>query len=165
MALDGAPRHPHPSLMGRPSVYSDDIADEVCRRLADGEALAAICRSEHIPSESTVRGWVIDDAGPGFAARYTRARDIGLDRMADELLQIANTPQMGETSTDQEWGTSVKRGDMIEHRRLQVDARKWYLAKMAPKRYGDRVALDSDALTSIAGSLAEARKRAGGDGD
>ena len=28
---------------------------------------------------------------------------------------------------------------MIEHRRLQVDTRKWLLAKLMPHRFGDRV--------------------------
>jgi hypothetical protein len=31
---------------------------------------------------------------------------------------------------------------MIEHRRLQVDARKWMLAKALPKLYGDRIAAE-----------------------
>ena len=29
---------------------------------------------------------------------------------------------------------------MIEHRRLQIDARKWLIGKMAPKKYGDKQA-------------------------
>jgi len=79
--------------------------------------------------------------------------------MADRLLEIANTPQEGETSTDQEWGTSVKRGDMIEHRRLQVDAHKWYLSKMAPKRYGDKLTLDGQVDVSYGARLAAARDK------
>jgi hypothetical protein len=35
--------------------------------------------------------------------------------------------------------TETIKGDMIEHRRLQVDARKWMAARLAPKKYGDRV--------------------------
>lgn len=143
--------------MGRPSTYSADVAAAICERLANGEALNAICKDEHMPPESTVRGWALDDVD-GFSAKYTRARDIGLDAMADRLLLIANTPQEGETSTDQEWGTSVKRGDMIEHRRLQVDAHKWYLSKMAPKRYGDKLTLDGAVDVNFADRLNAARK-------
>lgn len=29
-------------------------------------------------------------------------------------------------------------------RRVRVDARKWYLSKLAPKRYGDRLELAGD---------------------
>ena len=33
---------------------------------------------------------------------------------------------------------------MIEHRRLQVDARKWAAGKLAPKKYGDKLAVGGD---------------------
>lgn len=77
----------------------------------------------------------------GFAAQYTRAREIGYDRLADELLKIADTPQHGVKTTTKATGTETTEGDMIEHRRLQVDARKWMLSKMLPKKYGDKMAL------------------------
>jgi hypothetical protein len=53
--------------------------------------------------------------------------------------------QIGVKETDKEnkFGdqvTEVTRGDMTEHRRLRVDVRKWYLSKIAPKRYGERLA-------------------------
>jgi hypothetical protein len=126
--------------MGRPSTYSEAIAAEICERLAAGESLKAICRDEHMPPDPTVRRWVIVDE-QGFAAQYVRARDIALDRMADEIVEIADNPQIGEKIKHGKDGTEITEGDMIEHRRLRVDARKWYLCKLAPKRYGDRLDL------------------------
>ena len=58
---------------GRPSAYSEKNAAEVCERLAAGESLRAICRDGHMPPESTIRGWAIEDYS-GFSARYARAR-------------------------------------------------------------------------------------------
>lgn len=72
-----------------------------------------------MPPEATVRGWVVDDID-GFAAQYARARDIGLDVCADELFEIADGN--GDVARD----------------RLRFDMRRWYLSKMAPKRYGDK---------------------------
>lgn len=126
--------------MGRPSTYSEDVAAEICERLADGESLKAICRDEHMPPDATVRRWVIVDE-QGFAARYTRARDIALDRMADEILEIADNPEIGSKTRHSKDGIEITEGDMIEHRRLRVESRKWYLCKLAPKRYGDRLDL------------------------
>lgn len=103
-----------------------------------------------MPSEALVRSWVIDDM-QGFAAHYARARDIGLDCIADEIREISDTPVLGETETSKEWGTEVKKGDMLEHRRLQVDARKWYLSKLAPKRYGDRQAVEHSGEVTVRG--------------
>jgi hypothetical protein len=140
------------------STYSAEVGLAICERLAKGETLRSICRDEHMPPESTVRLWALKDEGPGFAAQYAQARDLGLDAMADELLDIADTTQEGVTTTDQEWGTSEKRGDMIEHRKLRYDARKWYLSKLAPKRYGDRLAVEGTVDVAFSDRLAAARK-------
>lgn len=126
--------------MGRAGKFTQAIADDICQMLADGLSLRQACETPGMPSEASVRGWVVDDV-QGFAAQYTRAREIGYDRLADELLQIADTPQHGVKTTTKATGTETTEGDMIEHRRLRVDARKWMLAKMLPKKYGDKMAL------------------------
>lgn len=113
--------------------------DAICARLADGESLNVICKDDGMPDERTVRTWALDDV-EGFSPKYARAREIGYDRMAEELIAIANTPQIGVIRTTKPDGAvEEKHADMIEHRRLQVDARKWMLSKMLPKKYGDKV--------------------------
>lgn len=121
---------------GRPSLYTDKIAAEICERLASGESLRAICRDEKMPAESTVRSWYVDDLN-GFAARYARARDIYLDVMADEILDISD-----DGSNDwmkRENGSVVFDQEAATRSKLRVDTRKWYLSKLAPKRYGDKL--------------------------
>lgn len=126
---------------GRPSLYTPELAQRICARIAEGESLRSICRDEDMPGDATVRAWAINDV-EGFSAQYTKARDIALDLMADDLIEIADTPQLGQkTKTNEKGETETTEGDMIEHRRLRVDARKWYLSKLAPKRYGDKVAV------------------------
>ena len=85
-----------------------------------------------MPSEATVRRWVIEDTPPGLSAQYACARDIGLDCQNDEALAIAKDP-----------ATPVDRA------RLIVDTLKWRLGKMAPKRYGDRLELSGDAANPL----------------
>ena len=111
---------------GRPLTYTQEAADEICRRLSEGETLRAICRDMGIPI-GTVLGWVRDNRN-GFAEQYARARDIGYEVMADELIEIAD-------GGSDDW----------QRDRLRVDARKWLLAKALPKRFGDRVTLAGDA--------------------
>lgn len=77
-----------------------------------------------MPDHSTVLRWARDDYR-GFFNQYARARDIGLDVIADEILDIAD-------DADNDW----------QRDRLRVDARKWYLSKLAPKRYGERVEVE-----------------------
>ena len=60
--------------------------------------------------------------------------------LAEEMLAIADTPVLGvKIKTNEKGETETVEGDMIEHRRLQVDSRKWMLSKMLPKKYGDKI--------------------------
>ncbi|MFA4974568.1 MAG: terminase small subunit protein [bacterium] len=129
-------------MIGRPSSYTEAIADEICARLIEGESLRSICKSDHMPSAGTVCRWLADARYAVFREQYTRAKEIQLDVLADEIIHIANTQEVGEIVTEKPTGTEVKRADMIEHRRLKIDARKWYVGKLAPKKYGDRTQLE-----------------------
>jgi len=126
-----------PKRRGRPSKYSEAIANEICDRLGQGEPLAAICRDPHLPSDYVVRQWAIDDradksgAGAGFSSRYARARQAGLERMADEVIAISDANYVGPDGL-------VDNG-AVQQARLRIDSRRWLLSKMLPKQYGDRV--------------------------
>jgi hypothetical protein len=120
---------------GRPTEYTEALARRIIIRLADGEGLNKICKPISMPAESMVREWVIDDVG-GFAAKYARGRDIGLDVRAERLGQTASSAQ-------------GKDGAGVQAVRLMVDTEKWYLSKLAPKRYGDRLNLDVEAKVEI----------------
>jgi hypothetical protein len=135
------PRKQPPKPESRQPVrHSPELAAAICLQLADGKSLRAICGADGMPTEAAVRSWALDDVG-GFAAHYARARELGYERLGEELLAIADTPCVGVKKKLDEKGNVVEttEGDMIEHRRLQIDARKWMLAKMLPKRYGDRI--------------------------
>ncbi len=126
---------------GRQTIFTQEIATAICEKLANGDSLRSVCESEEMPAESTVRSWALDDI-QGFGAQYTRAREIGFEKRAEEILLIADTPLIGvKTKTNEKGEVETTEGDMIEHRRLQVDARKWLLSKMLPKRYGEKLAL------------------------
>ena len=125
-------------MTGRPSSYSQELADHICDELAAGRSLRAICREdEEMPAASTVCRWLaqIDS----FREQYARAREAQADALFDEILDIADTPQVGQKSVSKVTGLEITEADMIEHRRLQVDARKWIAGKLAPKKYGDKV--------------------------
>lgn len=161
--------------MGRPSTYTPEIAAAICERLAAGESLRAICRDEKYPDERTVRRWAVDDV-EGFSPQYARARELGFDSLAEQLLEIADTPEEGTVTTSKEWGEEVKTGDMLEHRKLRVDARKWLLAKWHPAKYGDKTSMeltganggpvqisDTERAAKVSALLAAAQARRDGD--
>lgn len=140
--------------MGRHSTYTDEIAQEICERLATGEPLAQICRDEGMPHTTTVYDW--RTANEDFALRFARAREDGFDQIAMDALDIADDNrsdtikrQDGSQGPDSEW---------ISRSRLRVETRLKLLAKWDPKRYGERVthAGDADAPVHIRQTLEDA---------
>ena len=96
-----------------------------------------------MPPEATVRRWAMNDEGPGFLAQYASARSIGLDCLADRLLEVAETPVVAEKRVQKpDGGIEITTGDAVDRSRLTVDAIKWQLSKMRPDKYGDRTALE-----------------------
>lgn len=115
-------------MMGRPSKFTPKLADEICERIANGESLRSICRSEEMPHAGTVCRWLADD-NKAFREQYERARDAQADVLADEILDISD-------------GDSDDADPQRD--RLRVDARKWVASKLKPKKYGDKQLIGSD---------------------
>ena len=132
--------------MGRHLEFTQEIADIICERLASGEPLTDICKDDSMPSTVTVYKWV--QLVPTFASAYARARELQADTFFDDIVHVAKTPFIGtkkKTTTAPNGVTvEISEGDMVDHRRLQVDALKWAAGKMRPRKYGDRVGVDTD---------------------
>ena len=128
---------------GRPTAYTEAIADEICQRIAGGESLKGICRDEGMPAEATVRGWVLDDR-EGFSALYARARELQADGWADEIVDIADDGTNDYVKRERENGSIgfELNAEHVQRSRLRVDTRKWILSKRLRKTYGDRSEVD-----------------------
>ncbi len=137
--------------------FKQETADLICERIACGESLRAILRDVNMPSMSTVLKWL--DTMPAFVLQYARAREIQADTMADEIHEIADNPLIGQEKTfKSDGGIETKESDMLQHRRLQIDARKWLMGKMKPKKYGEIKAYEDEETTqniTIHGGLPE----------
>lgn len=130
---------------GRPSIYTPAIAEEICRRIASGESLRAVCTSDHMPDESTVRQWVLEDR-EGFSPQYARACETRAEGWADEIVSIADTAEDPQKA------------------RLQVDARKWVVSKMLPK-FGDKMQVSGVIAQFDPTKLSESQLRRIADGE
>lgn len=119
---------------GRPSKFTQEVAEEIFERLADGEPLRQICRDEHMPAWRTVYAW--KDANADFNARIACAREAGYDAIAQECLDIAD-----ETGQDTVYTENGERpnAEWISRSKLRVETRLKLLAKWDPKRYGDKL--------------------------
>ncbi len=129
--------------MARPTIFTQELADKICEQLADGKSMRTVCKQEDMPAMSSVFKWLREH--DGFSEQYAKAKDESADAMAEDLLDIADTPVMGEIKTIKPDGSvEIKQDEMLGHRRLQVDARKWLMAKMKPKKYGEKLDMTSD---------------------
>jgi len=74
---------------------------------------------------------------------YNYAREIRADVLFEEIIEISDQTENGETIEESDRGIKRMTGDMIRHRQLKVDARKWVVSKMLPKKYGDKIDITS----------------------
>ncbi len=94
----------------------------------DGPALSMRKACEQLGVKpSSLMDWV--NADEQLAAQYARAREILLDLQAAELDDIGEEAAVADNA--------VK----IAGLRLKSDNRKWLLSKLAPKKYGDKLAI------------------------
>lgn len=86
-----------------------------------------------------------------FPAMYARARECQYMQLADQIVEIADTQEIGETEKYGPDGKLIelKRGDMIEHRRTRIDARKWLLSKVMRKKFGNDPPKDEDGDNTV----------------
>ncbi|BET97691.1 terminase small subunit-like protein [Xenorhabdus taiwanensis] len=108
---------------GRPTDYLPEVAEDICALLMEGESLRSICKRQGMPSIRAVMYWL--QRHEEFMQQYARAREIQAEVLAEDVITIADT--------------AIAEGADVAKARLQVDARKWYASKMAPKRYGDKI--------------------------
>ena len=155
-AIPKQPEQQQKPKIGRPSKYTPEIAQEMCKLLADGVPLREICRREGFPAWQTVYDWMYRDdkevaagGGVGLSGAIARARDLGYEAIAEECLLIADNPLYGQKQVMTDQGTATTVEDMLGHRKLQIETRLKLLAKWNPKKYGDRVALAGDADSPI----------------
>jgi hypothetical protein len=121
-----------PKTIGRPSGYSFDIAEEICERMANGKGLREICRADDMPDRTTVLRWLEKHAD--FRVQYARAREALMDFYQEEILRIA-FDDAGDIFIEN--GKTVADHARVQRARLKVDAIKWIMSKLAPRRYGD----------------------------
>lgn len=125
--------------MARPSDYSKAITEEICVRLGLGESLREICRDENMPDKSTVMRWLASHAE--FRDQYACAREAQADYYAEEIIEISDDATNDYMLRKNNSGEDelVENKDVLARSRLRVDTRKWLMARMAPKKYGDRI--------------------------
>ena len=103
---------------------------KACELIADAVPLRQVARQLGLSSAARIAERVVDD--PEFATQYARAMDARSEKLADEIVEIADDPDLDPND-----------------KRVRVDARKWIASKLKPKKYGDRIQQDVDATVRV----------------
>lgn len=115
--------------------WTEELVTDICDHIATGKSLIDVARLQGYPSADSMYRQMARDKD--FAACIARAREAQQDHEADEIVRLA------DEATADNW-------QMVK---LRMDARKWRAAKLAPKRYGEKVALtgggDGDAPIKV----------------
>ena len=83
-------------------------------------------------------GWL--SRNPDRRVEFDAARKDFADKLAFSNLDIARNTQMGvETTTKANGDVETKQGDMLGHRKLNIDTNWKMAARLDPDRYGERV--------------------------
>lgn len=128
-------------MAGRPSGFTQAIADAICERLALGESLRKICDADDMPGQATVFRWLT--VNEPFREQYTQARLTQADALFDEILNIADDGRNDWMAVHGDGAVGWKEnGEALQRSRLRIDARKWMAGKLRPKVYGDKVSAE-----------------------
>ncbi len=101
--------------------------------IASGEPAYKAAQAHSVTMGTFWRG---KDSTPERMEKYAHAKAAGLERLAEEIMEISD-------DVDSDSNEAVQRA------RLRVDSRKWLLSKMAPRKYGDKLELAGDAAAPL----------------
>lgn len=139
--------------MARPTDYTPELVSLICGRIAEGESLRAVCRDPDMPVTSTVMLWI--SKYPEFTEQYAKAMEARADAMFDELLEIADDGRNDYIANAD--GDDRFNSEHVQRSKLRVDARKWALARMSPRKYGDKQAIEHDVTDRLGSLLAKSQ--------
>lgn len=116
-----------PAQVGRPSKYTEELADRICDALGNGKSLREICREDGIPDRSTVLRWMASNED--FAAKCARTREgPQADYLFDDMSEIESGVLSGTIDPNAA--------------RVVLSSKQWRASKLAPKKYGDKLDLN-----------------------
>ena len=125
---------------GRPSKYTQDLADRICHMLAQGYSLRTVGKEEWCPDLATIFSWM--RSHPDFLKQYEKAKEESADALVEEMFDIADNGSndwIEQNDHDNPW--YKMNGEAIQRSRLRVDIRKRAASKLKPKKYGEKLAL------------------------
>lgn len=106
----------------------------ILSEIEEGASLRSICKREDMPSRTLFFEWLKDDEDK--VNQYARACELRADSIFEDIIEIADNANNDTIITEK---GEIPNNEWMARSRLRVDARKWALSKMNPKKYGDKI--------------------------
>lgn len=98
-----------------------------------------ICADDTMPGRRTVHSWLFSNRE--FQHQYALACELRADEMNDEILDIVDDGQNDWMDKKLNNGETIEvvNHEHIQRSKLRAETRKWILAHMNPKKYGEKI--------------------------
>jgi hypothetical protein len=117
------------------STFTQALFDKICELIADGKSVREIVEMKGMPSRATFRQWHMRT--PELQAQYDRACLDREEVYFEQIIAIADDTSHDTIATEKN-GEQMN-SEWVTRSRLRIDARKWTLARMNRKKYGDHI--------------------------
>lgn len=129
--------------MARPTKLTKKLGEDICNLICEKYSLRQIeDKGENYPNKSTILRWNTQEGGlyDWFKDQYARALIIRAHAWAEEILDISDDGQNDWEEREGKNGNTyiALNNEAVQRSKLRVDSRKFLLAKMLPKLYGDK---------------------------
>lgn len=136
----------------RPTVLTNRLRASMLANISSGMSVRKMCENRKFPTREMFYKWLRED--DSFVNEYEIAVQSRADAIAEEILEIAdddsNDYKINELSEDDKLKIDQIK---LARDKVKIDARKWIAAKMAPKKYGNNIKVDSDNKHDHSGSI------------
>lgn len=117
----------------------EETFKNVCRNIEEGDSLRTALKNNNNLSSQTFYKWIESDISK--SKQYACACEVRADKEFEDILSIADN--VGGDMVTLPDGTEAIDHAVVARDKLRVDARKWRLSKMNPKKYSDKLQLDT----------------------
>lgn len=129
-------------IYGRPSGFTTEIGQKLCRLIEEGNSLREICKMEGMPPAGMIFRWLAHF--PEFEKEYMKARIAQSHHIFEEILEIAdNATNDYMEKMNRAGGTFLAPNtELILRSKLRVEARLKIIALLNPKVYSESKKLE-----------------------
>lgn len=136
-----------PKKMGRPSKYTEELAQKICDLIREGKSERQICKMPNMPTAMTLRRW--KEGNPDFCAQSARAREESAEKFNDELLDLQDELN-DQLQTRLSTGEDFPKG-AVEAYKVLMQEKARQAAWRDDSRYGNRKTVKVDATDDAKG--------------